>query len=502
MNISANLCRPRCTPIGPQVFSCLVMLLLLLPLSGLSQELTLGIDSAYIYDSNFFRSATDEEAEDSVVLGGNISLEQQEGRLRYLASYSGSYQAHRDQEDADAPDHRVRLNGSYDISPRTTFHVTNYYRDVSNLRFSREDISDGDSGLEPNDESYQRNDLELMLHRDITRSWEMEINAIYRIIDFERNVDRSDSESFEAGGKVFYRFAPRHRFGGGVSWVGQEYDGAGIRLDVDADYLITDLAWIFDVEEDLQLVVNGGPVWINTEEDSPEYVLQSQFVGDSGRGEALRANVRSCDFDSVTATGIASRCDFNTPGAEPIPALDLGEVQSFALGVGSQAGDDDDVVFFGGIALEGRFSDWTVDMELRRQQSSTSGDSVAASLNVFRWEFGYAPARANWDAFVAGSWERRETLSDSTAIDYTVVPGVDDAAQRSQVFTRVRDTDDRRDTFVALVGVRNSFSRAFSGTLGVRFRRTEREVNGVVGDEIDTYFIVAELSYVFDTIRF
>lgn len=492
---------PRGSGCARSTLAGLSLAMLLLPSSGFCYDLTIGLDAAYVHDSNFYGTASDEESADSIEPGGNVTLEHEGDRLRYLARYIGSYQAYRKQDEADAPEHRLRLNGSFDIDPLTTVQLKNYFRDVENQRFLQDDILSGDTGLEPNDDRYQRNDLELMLHRDISRSWELEINGTQQFVNFDNNVDRSDSDSIGIGSRVLYRYSARHRFGGGLSWVGQNFDGDDIRLDAEADYLITEMAWVFDIGEQIKLVVNGGPAWITTKEDATDFVQQTQFVGGSQGGELFRANVLSCDFDGVT--GIASRCNADTPGAEPIPADNLGNVQDFPLSVGPQVGEDeDDVTFFGGVSLVARFSDWTVDADLRRQQNAPSGDAIAASLTRLRGELGYAPPLAKWDAYVAGSVERREAFNNSTAIDYTVVSGPEEAAQRSQAFTEDQDSGDHRDTFTAMTGVRRHFSRSLTGELGVSYRHTERQVSGQQNNEKDTYFFVAKISYVFDTIHF
>lgn len=500
MNLEFRPCRPSAWAQRSLLGGACVALLLV-PSTGFSYEVTLGIDTAYVYDSNFFRTPNNEESANSIEPGGSIAVEHDGDRLRYLATYKGSYQAYDKQDESDGPENRLRLKGSYDINPLTTIQLKNNFRDIRNQRFTQENIRDGDTGQDPADNRYQRNDLELLLHRDITSSWELEVNATQQFIDYNRNVNRSDSDSIGVGSRVFHRYSPRHRFGGGLSWVRQEFDGDDIRLDANADFLITDLAWIFDIGEQIQLIVNGGPAWIKTDEKNTNAVQQTQFVGGSLEGELFRANVLSCAYDAVTATGIASRCNETTPGAEPIPAGNLGVVQNFPLGAGTPVGDNDEVTFFGGAALVARFSDWTVDTELRRLQSQPTGDAIAAKLTRLRWEFGYAPPLANWEAYLAGSLERREAFSNSTIIDYTVISGPEEAAQRSEAFTRARDSGDRRDAFTALIGVRNQFSRNLSGDVGVSFRRTENRVSGQEV-EVDTYFFAVKLSYVFDTMRF
>ena len=474
-----------------------VGLLLMVASPTFGNEITLGVESAYIYESNFFRTPDNEVAEDSVEVSGIITAEREDSRLNYLASYRGSYQAYREQDGANAPEHRLRLRGSYLIDPITTIHLNNRFRDVRNLRFTREDIFDGDSGLEPNSDRYRRNDLEFMVNRNLTRAWELELEATHRFIDFEDNTNRSDSVSYEIGGRVYHRLARRHRFGGGITYLWQDYDGAQTRLDVEATYLVTNLAWTFDIADQVQLEVYGGPALVSTVEDDPGAVSQQQFVGTTRGDTVFRADVSSCGFDEELGTGIASRCNFNTPG---IPADDLGEILVFPLEIGPSVGEDDDVVMFGGIALNATFSEWTVDAELRRQPSFTSGDEVAASLTRFRWEVGYAPGRNDWEAYIAGSWEQREAITNSTRIDFTVIPGPENAAQRELAFTRVRDPDDRRASLTGLVGVRKQFSRAFSGSFSFRYRRTEQSVSGQETFK-DFYFVVIDASYAFDSFR-
>ncbi len=478
-------------------------MLLLLPAPGFCDEVTIGLDGAYVHDSNFYGTSSDEVSADSIEPGGSIAIEHDGDRLRYEGLYKGSYQAYRkdDQDEANAWEHRARLGGSYDIDPLTTVRLKNYFRDVRNQRFVRDDITSGDTGLEPNNDRYQRNDLELQLHRDLTSSWEVEANAAQQFINYDNNTNRSDSDSIGVGGRVLHRYAPQHRFGGGVSLVQQNFDGDDFRLDAEAQYLITELVWIFDINDQMQLVVNGGPAWVTTDEDPTDSVQQTQFVGGSQGGELFRANVLSCGFDDVSATGIASRCNADTPGAAPIPADNLGANQNFPLTVGPQVGEnEEDVTFFGGVSLVGRFSDWIVNADLRRQQNPPSGDAIAGSLTRLRGEVDFAPPLSLWSAYLAGSVERREAFSNSTAIDYVVIPGEEDAAQRSVAFTTDQNANDSRDAFTALTGVRRQFSRNLSGDVGVSFRRTERELSGQPNNnETDTYFFVVKLVYVFDT---
>ena len=335
-----------------------------------------------------------------------------------------------------------------------------------------------------------------MLHRSLSRVWELELHATHQLIALD-NPERSDSDSYEIGANVYHRFASRHRFGGGISYVSQDFKGAVSRLDAEAEYLLTNLAWTFDIADQVQLVVYGGPAFIRTDEDDPGEISQLQFVG-AARGDGFfRANVSSCGFDEELGTGIASRCDFDIPG---IPADDLGEYRVFPLEIGPRVGEDDDVVLFGGVALKATFSDWTIDAEIQRRPGAASGSAVASSVTGFRWDVGYALGQSNWDVYVAGSLERQEVITDSSRIDFTVNPGPENAAQRDVAFTRVRDPDDFIDSYTGLVGLRKQFSRAFSASVSYRYRRTEQRVSGI-DRFLDTSFLVINASYAFDTFR-
>ena len=244
-------------------------------------------------------------------------------------------------------------------------------------------------------------------------------------------------------------------------------------------------------------MVYGGPAVIRTDEDDRGEVAEQQFVGVTRGDEVFRADVSSCGFDDELGIGIASRCNFDTPG---IPADDLGGYRSFPLANGPSVGEDEDVVMFGGVAFRATFSDWTIDADVHRRPGAATGSAVASSITRFRWDIGYALGQSNWDIYFAGSLERQEVITDSSRIDFTVIPGPENAAQRDVAFTRVRDPDDRRASFTGLVGLRKQFSRGFSVSASYRYRRTENRVSAI--DTVtDTSFLVIRATYEFNSFR-
>lgn len=467
-----------------------------------AQELRLGIDGNYTYNSNFFSNENNPDAANSFQIGPSIALDRSEGRLRYELEFEGAYQIYADQDGVDAWESRLRARVVYDLTTRTRLRITERFRDISNLRFSRQDIELAATALDPNQDRYLRNDLELELIHDLTQLLELRLRGEHHWIDFRENVDRNDSQAFEAAGELRYRVATRHFAGAGLSYTNQEFEEAFERLGSTGEYVNGYLTWTWNVTDAITLTANGGPSWIRSDEDSANDTTQTLFVGGQLGGDTVRAAFASCDV----ATGppspplpspVASNCDFTT--VAPIAAGDLGAFTRFPLTTGSRVGTDSELTFFGGISLTAALVDWNVDLSYSRRQSTTSGDGLASSLDRIAFEFEYAPARLRWSTFLAGSWDRRETLTDATRIDFSVV-NAGGAAQRDVAFTTVQTRRDRRDNFTVIGGIRYRLDRHVSGTLDGRYRRTERRDQ--LGDRpgVDTFFVVFTVEYDFDPI--
>ncbi|HEB90599.1 MAG TPA: hypothetical protein ENI85_13590 [Deltaproteobacteria bacterium] len=472
---------------------CASWMLLFAPIVG-AEELQLGLSSQYVYNSNFFSNAGNANAANSFQIGPVLALSDSEGRFTWNLGFTGAYQVYVDQSGVDAWESRVRARGTYDIDRRTSLRLTERFRDISNLRFSRQDIALADTALDPNRSRYFRNDLELELTRDLSRRLTLGVRGAHHWIDFERNIDRNDSQAFEVGSELRYRVASQHVVGLGISYVDQEFERALSRLGSRGQYLSADLRWTWVLSDGLRFSMNGGPAWIRSDEDDTQVVRERQFVGGSRNGDLFRAAFASCQ------TGLASDCDFVS--VPPIPATDLGPVERFPLSLGERVGHATEVTFFGGASITIDLADWNLEAAYSRRQSTTSGDGLASSLDRVSLDLEFAPRNLRWSGFIAGSWDRRETLTEATVVDFLVVPGSSGEAVRDQAITTIEDSRSRRDNFTAIVGVRGAVTRAWSGTLEFRYRRTEPRDRGITRPGVDTYFVLFTVDFGFDVIRF
>jgi len=486
---------------GRRASSCVglfaVALMWLLPGTIHAEELLFGINGNYTYNSNFFSSTQNEDEANSFQIGPTFDLNDPDGRFRYELGFEGAYQAYTDQSGVNAWESRLRVRATYDLTSRTSIRLTNRFRDISNLRFSRQDIELADTALDPNQDRYFRNDLELELLHDLTELLELRLRGEHHWIDFEENVDRSDSQAFEAASELRYRIATRHFLGSGLSYTYQDYEQAFSRLGAEAQYVTAFATWNWNITDTIVFSANGGPSWIRSKEDDTSRVEQTQFVGGRLGGDLFIADIASCE------TGLASSCDLQT--GTPIPAGEngLGPVTSFEIAPGSpRVGTDSAWTFFGGVSLTAELPDWNLQASYTRRQSTTTGDALASSLDRVAFEIEYAPTRFRWSLFVAGSWDRRETLTEATQIEFVVSDGGGSQAQRDSALTSIQSNNARLDNFTLIAGYRHRLDQNIAATVDGRYRRTEFENARTDRPGIDTFFFVLTLEYDFDPINF
>ena len=462
-------------------------------------ELLLGATAEYAYTSNFFSSATIEDSANSFLFGPTLDFSNENGRLTYDLNYVGAYQTYVDQSGVDAPESRLRGRATYEIDSRTSLLLTDRFRDVSNLRFSRQDIELSDTALDPNQNRYFRNDLELELIHDLTRLIQLSVRGAHHWTDFRKNPTRNDSQAFEVGSEARYQLADRHAIGVGATYINQDFQEALSRLGSVSNSITTYLLWNWDIADSVVFTASGGPSFIRSEYDNTDRVAQNQFVGGRQGGELFRANIASCDVDSSVGSRVASNCDLSNG---PIPASDLGPRQNFGLGAGQQGGRDSVVTAFGAASLRVDLASWNLQATYTRRQSTTAGGGLVSSLDQFYTEAELAPPNQRWSTFLAGSWDRRDTLTSVTVVDFTVVNDGSGGAERALAFTTTNAGGDRRETLTGIVGLRTAFTRNQAATFEFRYRRTQGSDQGVNQAGADTYFAVITFAYTLDPIHF
>jgi len=478
---------------------CFVLLVVFAAGRADAADLLLGVTSEYSYTSNFFSSATNADPANSFLFGPTLDFSNENGRLTYDLNYVGAYQTYVDQSGVDAPESRLRGRATYEIDSRTTLRLTDRFRDVSNLRFSRQDIELADTALDPNQNRYFRNDLEIEVIHELTRLLEFSVHGAHHWTDFRQNLNRNDSQAFEVGSEVRYRLADRHAVGVGATFINQDFQEALSRLGSVSNSITTYLLWNWDIADNVVFTASGGPSFIRSEYDDTDRVTQNQFVGGRSGGDLFRANIASCEVDASVGSRVASNCDLANG---PIPTSDLGPRQSFDFGPGQQAGDDSVVTGFGAASLRVNLASWNLQTTYSRRQSTTAGGGLVSSLDQVYAEAELAPPNQRWSTFLAGSWDRRDTLTKATVVDFIVVNDGGGGAERSLAFTTTNSGGDRRETLTGIIGLRTAFTRNQAATFEFRYRRTQGSDQGVNQPDADSYFAVITFDYTLDPIHF
>jgi len=468
-----------------------------------AEELILGVEGNYTYNSNFFSGANNTQDAHSFQFGPTVDLADPDGRFQYQIQFNGAYQTYTNQSGVDAWQNRLFARASYDLTERTRIRITDRFRDISNLRFSRQDIAVADTALDPTQDRYIRNDVEVELIHDLTELLEFRLRGEHHLIDFDQNLDRNDSFAWEAAGELRYRAAENHFFGAGASYTIQEFDQALSRIGSTGEYIQGYATWTWIITDAITFTANGGPSFIRSDEDTVTTVQQTEFVGGQQNGQTVRAQFGSC------GTPATSRQCRIAGGANP--AADLGGLRTFGVDpTGSVVGKDEALTFFGGASLTADLPNWNLQIAYQRRQSTTTGDGLASALDRVSGEIEYAPPKYRSSVFIAGSWDRRETLTDSTVVDFLLdtgppLPaGTDDARRDPDALatTSVESNSTRRDNYTVIAGYRYRLDDNLALTLDGRYRRTEISGPNANRPGSDTFFAVITFDYQLDPIAF
>lgn len=476
----------------------------LLPVLAGAAELRTTIETATLYNSNIYSLNETDEVDDLILrLGPEFDLRNDpEQRFNYRLNYRGWYEQYTKEEDASAFQHRQRLRLGYEFTPRTRLSLDQRYRRVSNLQFDRDDFQAGDTGIDIRQNKYDRNDISLDLEHQLGRRWTFNAILDHQIVDFDNNNSRSDSDSIALTGSFSYTLSERHDLGFGMRVANQDFHSAPSRLAAESDFLGLLLLWNFRITSRIDLTFEGGPTRVKTEQQPQEFADAPEYVGVRFEDDLFRANFSACTPGDDQIQPIASNCIYNDPAAPPIPADSLGTSIAYPLDFTDTDLKEDSVELFARLALSVGLSDWRIEAGLGRRPNAVSGQSLANVIDELTLSLDYEPAGSRWATYAEVRFEQREALTRALEIDYTLLPGEENAALRDDAFLSETGQRGDQDSYAFLIGGRYAFTRNLFGSLEGRYRSVERISNATGSTDSDTYIIELALSYEFSPERF
>lgn len=487
----------RCYPL-------LLTLLCFASASAGAAELRTTLETATSYNSNIYSLNETDEVDDVIVrLGPEFELRNDsEQRFDYRLNYRGWYEWYAEENAANDFQHRQRLRLGYDFTPRTRLSLDQRYRRVSNLQFDRDDFQAGDTGIDVRQNTYDRNDISLDLTHQLGRRWTLNAILDHQVVDFDNNRTRSDSDTLGLTGSLAYTLSERHDLGFGIRIANQDFHAAPTRLAAESDYLGLLLLWNFRITSRVELRFEGGPTRVESEQKPRNSASAPEYLGIRLEDELFRANFNACTPGEDQIQPIASNCVYNDPAAPPIPAEDLGSRLSYPLDFTDTDLKDDSTELFARLSLSVGLSDWEIAAGIARRPSAISGQSLANRIDELTLSLDYNPAGSRWRTYGEIRFEQREALTRALEIDYTLLPGVDDAALRDDAFLAATGSSGDQDSYAFLVGGSYAFNRNLFTSLEGRYRVVERVSNVTGSTDSDTFILELALRYEFAPERF
>ena len=427
---------------------------LVVAFSAGAADLIFALQGDTAYDDNVFRSDGNEEDDVLLRLRPEVRLQEDRGDdLNYRIGYEVPIEfAIENNEELQDLDHIVRGTASYHVTDRLTFFGSD------DLRFLRSTLGRAQTNLgligdtlgvvtvQGNRDRVTLNDATVGMSYRITPRLVTRLSASSEYFETTRE-DRSDNYSITGFGDVRYRLNPHHQIGGGLRYTLQEFRG---RDDLEGSTSNTYGAfvnWLWLITDTLSFEAQGGPSYIETEQDTSAVlrVRRGVPVGFIGAAVPLPAGIRNSAGAVVSSTGanggvlvpafsgcgtedgipVESRCSFLAAGSLFLDSMnDQGQILTFLNTFSSQVNrdpsgeEDSGLDFFVNATLR---NTWTpgLNSALRytRQQGNASGlgstvvaDIVALSTT---WDF-----LERWQLTVRGEWsQQRSTFSAAQTFD-------------------------------------------------------------------------------------
>ena len=466
-------------------------------------ELQSSLIGSSTYNSNVYGSNGDERSD--VIYQGGVLFELRDtasDRLDYLLSYRGDYEAYTDETEANAMEHRQRFRLRYDIDSRTRATFNQRYRRVSNLQFDRDDFEFDDVGVDISQNKYERIDLSLGLEREISRRWQIETLLEFQDVDFNRNLNRSDSSFLSISATARQQLSDQQSWFLGVKQTEQDFDHAPTRLGAESSYTSISLGWDANLTNHLSLSIYGGPVWVDTTQDRAVSTSASSLVTRLRNEQLFGVSFSACAPDAGQNQPIASNCSFTNPGFPPVLVDSAGMQSTFPLNLSDIDLKSDDTEFFGGIEASFSYPSWEWRLAYLRRQSATSGESLATRLDEVRFDVEYTAPQSRWSTYFQLRFDQRKSITDAVAIDNIVIADGDGLAIRSTAFGNEVGIESGREAYAVLLGGSYQFSSQLSASVESRARRGDQPRGSFSSDKTNRYFFAVSVRYDFRPQRF
>jgi hypothetical protein len=483
------------------------------------------------------------------VFSPSLTLSHQEKRFDVWATYHPHYRLQSEISSRNQFSHQAALRAKYTFSRRTTLSLSDNLFVTENDALTRFDAGDGDAeNIEIDRQTALtfNNTANLQLTHLFTPRFSGTVSGFHRLRSYERR-DVSDVDVLGASTSLSYAFTPRSRFGLGGSYTFTSFsdaDPTDMAVSGSRSRTIQGLlSWVYDLDPRTRFQLSGGPAFVTRRRSvnkarrfpgARQFILNpanpSEVIANPNPPEPLFLNLSSCRPDGAV---YRSPCDQGMPLERALLVEDaaippgLGFDTAAELSAerfvppSQEIGNDEQLTFFGQVALTRTWDRFRVSLSYRRTESPNSGLGTTTQLDSVnlntRWE-----VRKDWRTNLRLGYSHQSSFGDAvTGFSYVLV----DSGVRGGVDTNGDGVIDLPDYTVAQI-VDQEFSTTkqsadvnqFSADISLSRRLTERlratavlravvqrsasQVARRTGRDFEDYRINLGFEYVFDPVHF
>jgi hypothetical protein len=524
-------------------------------------ELTFGVDGAVEYDSNVFRSSTDEKDDFIFRFRPSVELGEQRGQdLNYGIRYALPVEFAVEHTQVDDVDQDLFATIGYHVNDRFQLYGSNSFRYIrSELRTNFDGTEAAFDTPFVNDERDRVtiNTAVAGARYQFTPRLGSTLELTHDFFHPTRD-DRQENWQIQGVGSLLYTLTPKHRLGGGAAAAFQKFYDSQDIVGSEAQIYNVFGSWRWSIDEKTELSASAGPAIIRSEQEDADasdvrnwipftrvngnFTAPAGFVdilGDDVSGETFSGGVlllsqadQCPELQNSTDRVLVSNQSCSVSVVVPLVGPDAAlaeEIQATQATVNNENpnGDDStDVTVFADVVLTRH---WTTSVQsairYSREQGNASGlggtvvgDTVWLSNN---WQI-----TEKWELFGRAEWGQRKSVSEAGQVNTFVeeldpttaflnspgastigiagvATGVGGVPGTGEAFTQ-RDNTTEIDTM--RWGVASRITRIFTrNTRGyVEFTYNEQKSQGdSLGDpsDFDDYLVTLGVQHVFSPIK-
>jgi hypothetical protein len=410
-------------------------------------------DTDLIWDSNVFRTDTDEESDFQIRTGPDARLRDQKGDVTYDFYYQLRFEDYFRLNGVRDFDHFLNARGAWQMTANTRFSAYDNFAYTSNLGSLLEFAGTGPNEIgviTPQRERVTINNASTELSHRLSPRWSLVTSMSHGLVEYEET-DQTDSTNFSGVGQLLYGVSQRLTAGFGVQAQRQEFDAVNQAQEGTGSTFFQGFGVVeYRFSPTFTISANAGPAWSKADDVEDQGFTTVSYATLAVPGGVVAVNPDTCPivdgqpalllgcstaiyrdqatggevFQGLIPDGLGNfEVAFVSPEYcqdNPLLCLGVVGVSPGANGVPLQSArvvpvDSQDnegtLTYFARIRAEKKWRHWRAELGYQRSASSGSGVGVSTALDLFSGTLEWTPTR-NWFVTLNASYSTQSSFGD------------------------------------------------------------------------------------------